>query len=99
MASSHHFDLQHFDEWWNESNPAHTNFSDIPTYHLGKFISDTGTYELFHDHELLAMIPAHYRNGLRFLNHDVICFCWNIPDLHTVLISCSPSMRSLEGNS
>ncbi|KAG2083389.1 uncharacterized protein F5147DRAFT_776337 [Suillus discolor] len=74
MAFSHHFDLQHFDQWWNESNPAHTNFSHIPTYRLGKFISDTRTYELFHDHELLAMIPAHYRNGLRFLNHDIICF-------------------------
>jgi hypothetical protein len=74
MAFSHHFDLRHFDEWWNESNPAHTNFSNIPTYHLGKFISDTRTYELFHDHELLAMIPAHYRNGLRFLNHGIICF-------------------------
>jgi len=24
-------------------------------------------------HELIVMIPAHYKNGLRFLNHIIIC--------------------------
>ncbi|KAG2335315.1 hypothetical protein BDR05DRAFT_1038906, partial [Suillus weaverae] len=69
----HHFHLQHFDKWWHDSSPAHLNLSAVSSYHLGKFIPDTGAYELFHNHELIVMIPAHYRNGLRFLNHIIIC--------------------------
>jgi hypothetical protein len=73
MAVQHYFHLQHFDKWWHNSSPAHSNLSNIPTYHIGKFISDTRTYELFHRHELIVMIPAHYKNGVRFLNHIIVC--------------------------
>ncbi|KAG2140458.1 hypothetical protein BD769DRAFT_1384184 [Suillus cothurnatus] len=71
--NKHYFHLQHFDKWWHNSSPAHSNLSNIPTYHIGKFISDTRTYELFHRHELIVMIPAHYKNGVRFLNHIIVC--------------------------
>ncbi|KAG1847735.1 hypothetical protein F4604DRAFT_1687981 [Suillus subluteus] len=57
MAVNHYFHLQHFDK----------------CYHLGKFIPDTRAYELLHNHELIIIIPAHYKNGLRFLNHIIIC--------------------------
>ncbi|KAG1834032.1 hypothetical protein F4604DRAFT_1694189 [Suillus subluteus] len=73
MAVNHYFHLQHFDKWWHDSSPTHLNLSAIPSYHLGKFIPDTRAYELLHNHELIVMIPAHYKNGLRFLNHIIIC--------------------------
>jgi hypothetical protein len=89
MTSNHCFHLQHFDKWWQDSSAAHLNFSAIPSYHLGQFIPHTRTYELLQNHELIVMVPAHYKNGLRFLNHIIICLqellqhlgpshCWNI---------------------
>jgi len=67
-------DLLNFHAWWYELMQAESDFTDIPYYHIGNFQQDTRTYELCHGHQILAMVPAHYRNGLRFLNHIIICF-------------------------
>ncbi|KAG2048926.1 hypothetical protein BDR06DRAFT_975633 [Suillus hirtellus] len=73
MSSSPHFQLQNFDEWWHQSTPTISGLADIPHYHIGQFKLDTKTFELHKGPEVLALIPAHYRNGLRFLNHIIIC--------------------------
>jgi hypothetical protein len=103
--SSYTLDLQDFEKWWFESSPADSNFADIPSYHIGRFISNSQTYELWRSHEaLVTMIPAHYRNGLRFLNHIIIClhnWC-NILGLNVTQTNstcCNSSMRLLVGNS
>lgn len=74
MYSSPHFQLQNFDEWWHQSTPTASGLANIPHYNIGQFKPDTRTFELHHKGpEVLALIPAHYRNGLRFLNHIIVC--------------------------
>jgi hypothetical protein len=67
-------DLLDFSQWWQESSHDTNPIDSILDYHIGLFNSDDNTFELRHGHQILATIPAHYKNGLRFLNHIIICF-------------------------
>jgi len=66
--------LLDFSQWWQESIDDTSPIDSIPDYHIGLFNPYDNTFELHYGHEILAMIPAHYKNGLRFLNHIIICF-------------------------
>jgi hypothetical protein len=74
MASRHHFTLQHFDKWWHDADLTLANLDSIPSYHIGDLISENKTYELHCNDELVVLIPTHYRNGIRFLNHVIVCY-------------------------